>query len=64
MKKLLVMMMALMLVLSLAACGQQAATTDTASDWDYIQGQGCSDHWCYQLSPHELLRRQWRVDRI
>lgn len=40
MKKLLVMMMALMLVLSLAACGQQAATTDTASDWDYIQDKG------------------------
>ncbi len=40
MKKLLVMMMALVLVLSLVACGQPTAKVETESDWDYIQSKG------------------------
>ncbi len=39
MKKLVVLLMALSLVLSLAACGQNASQ-DAASDWEYIQEKG------------------------
>ncbi len=39
MKKLVVLLMALSLVLSLAACGQNASK-DAASDWEYIQEKG------------------------
>ncbi|MBR5218471.1 MAG: transporter substrate-binding domain-containing protein [Clostridia bacterium] len=38
MKKFLALALALVLMLSLAACGEKA--TETGSDWDYIQGKG------------------------
>lgn len=40
MKKFLLLMLTVALAFSLVACGQQTATTDAESDWDYIQGKG------------------------
>ncbi len=40
MKKFLLAVLVLVLVFSLVGCGQQTATTDAESDWDYIQGKG------------------------
>ncbi len=40
MKKFLLLMLTVVLAFSLVACGQQEATTDTASDWDYISEKG------------------------
>ena len=40
MKKFLLLMLTVAFAFSLVACGQQTATTDAESDWDYIQSKG------------------------